>query len=173
MTTRRGYLVALAAASLALMGTIGAATAYAVNADTAAAALTSAAEDWPDGPGWRMDPDSMMGGTWVSSADFTVSADQARVKGQTWLSSLEPGATLGTAVQMPMGFRFPVSLNGAVIGVVMVNGASGAVGGHALGSGSSGWTDNWSAMMGGNGSSRWGYMMGDGSNTSGRGGMMR
>jgi hypothetical protein len=173
MTTRRGYLVALAAASLALMGTIGAATAYAVNADTAATALSSAAEGWNDGPGWRMDPDSMMGGTWGSSADFTVSADQARVKGQTWLSSSAPGATLGTAVQMPMGFRFPVSLNGAVIGVVMVNGLSGAVFGHAVGSGSSGWTDNWSAMMGGNGSSGWGYMMGDGSNTSGWGGMMR
>ena len=173
MTTRRGYLVALAAASLALMGTIGAATAYAVNADTAATALSSAAEGWNDGSGWRMDPDSMMGGTWGSSTDFTVSADQARVKAQTWLSSREPGATIGQAVRTPMGYRFTVSLNGTRIGVVMVNGVSGAVGGHALTSSSSGWTDNWSGMMGGNGSSGWGQMMGDWSNTSGWGGMMR
>ena len=172
MTTRRGYLVAVAAASLALVGTIGAAAAYAVNAGTAATP-SSAAEGWNDGSGSRMDPDSMMGGAWGSSADFTISADQARVKGQTWLSSREPGATIGQAVRTPMGYRFIVSLNGARVGVVMVNGATGAVGGHALGSGSSGWTDDWSGMMGGNGSSGWGHMMGDGSNTYGWGGMMR
>lgn len=80
MTTRRVYVVALAAASLALVGTIGAATACAVSAGTVATTPSPAAADWNDGPGWTMDPDSMMGGTWGASTDFTVSADQARVE---------------------------------------------------------------------------------------------
>lgn len=150
MTTRRLYVVALSAASLALVGTIGAAAAYAVNVGTAAATPAAVVADWNDGPGWTMDPDAMMGGAWGSSTDFTVSADQARAKAQAWLGSREPGATLGTAVQMPMGFRFPVSLNGTVVGVVIVNGVSGAVTGHAVTPGQSPWTDNWAGMMGQN-----------------------
>lgn len=93
-----------------------------------------------------------------------------RGEARSWLAR-EPGA-VGQAVHAPMGYRFIVFLNGTRVGVVTVNGVTGAVVGHALGSGSSGWTDNWSGMMGGNGSSGWGHMMGDWSTTSGWGGMM-
>jgi hypothetical protein len=151
MTTRRSYLIALAATSLALLGSIGAATAYAVNASSTPSAQPAAvAADWNDGPGWMMDPDTMMGDTGTAPADFTVTADQARAKAQAWITTREPGATLGDAVTVPMGYRFTVTLNGTTIGVVMVNGTTGAVAGHGLTTGQSDWTDNWHGMMGQN-----------------------
>lgn len=151
MTTRRGYMIALAAASLALVGSLGAATAYAVNtSSTPAGQPTAVAADWNEGPGWMMNPDEMMGGNWTAPADFTVTADQARAKAQAWIATREPGATLGDAVTGPMGYRFTVTLEGKAIGVVMVNGTSGAVAGHGATTGQSDWTDNWHGMMGQN-----------------------
>jgi hypothetical protein len=151
MTTRRGYAIALTAASLALLGSMGAATAYAVSSSSAPASQPAATgSDWNDGPGWMMDPDSMMGGNWTAPADFTVTADQARAKAQAWIATREPGATLGDAVAVPMGYRFIVTLNGTDVGVVMVNGTTGTVAGHGLTTGQSDWTDNWHGMMGQN-----------------------
>jgi hypothetical protein len=151
MTTRRSYLIALAATSLALLGSMGAATAYAVTSSRAPSAQPSAvAADWNDGPGWMMDRDTMMGGTWTAPADFAVTADQARAKAQAWITTGEPGATLGDAVTAPMGYRFAVTLNGKTVGVVMVNGTTGVVVGHGLTAGQSDWTDNGHGIMGQN-----------------------
>lgn len=133
MSTRRGYMIALAAASLALLGSMGAATAYAVNTASTAAAQPTAA-----------------GANWTASTDFTVTADQARAKALAWITTREPGATLGDGVTVPMGYRFTVTLDGTVVGVVMVNGTSGAVGGHGVTTGQSDWTDSWHGMMGQN-----------------------
>lgn len=187
MTTRRSYVIALAAASLALMGSTGAATAYAGNASSTPSAQPAAvATNWNDGPGWMMDPDTMMDGTWTVPADFTVTADQARAKAQAWITTRQPGATLGDAVTMPMGYRFTVTLNDTTIGVVMVNGTTGRVTGHAVTGNSTGWAHNWHGMMNhnwnnngaGNGTATqncWGGMMdgwSNGSNSSGWGPMM-
>ena len=151
MTNRRGYVIALAATSLALLASMGAATAYAVNATSDPSAQPAAvAVDWNNGAGWMMDPDDMMGGTWTAPPEFTVTADQARAKAQALITTREPGATLGDAVAVPMGYRFTVMLNGKTVGVVMVNGTSGAVAGHRLTTGQSDWTDNWHGMMGQN-----------------------
>jgi hypothetical protein len=188
MTNRRSYVIALAATSLALLGSMGAATAYAVNASSTPSAQPAAvAADWNDGPGWMMDPDTMMGDTWTAPADIAVTADQARAKAQAWITAREPGARLGDAVTVPMGYRFPVTLNSTTIGVVMVDGTTGRVTGHAVTGNSTGWADNWHPMMGQNWNNNgtvngtgnqngWGGMMDDWSNGwsgAGWGGMMR
>jgi hypothetical protein len=126
MTTRRRYMIALAATSVALVGSLGAATAYAVNTSSTPTAQPPAV------------------------ADFTVTADQARAKAQAWIATHEPGATLGDAATVPMGYRFTVTLDGKAIGVVMVDGTSGTVAGHGVTTGQSDWTDNWHGMMGQN-----------------------
>lgn len=128
--TRAPYVVALAAAVLALVASVGIAAAVGVS------------DHHPEPTGWavhpRGDDDAMMGGRsmmadrWDDDSGSTdaTTPDQARADAQAWVDDHLAGAQLEDGVPMPMGYRFLVVRDGTLVGVVMVDEDTGSVWGH-------------------------------------------
>lgn len=130
---RRGYVIALVLAVLALVLSVG------------AMAFTAGGGRWYGGTaalaereGWRQDlPGAgMMGwshggagmmGDWDEQATASISAEQAKATAEAWLKASQPGATVGDAVRMPMGYVFQVTQDGKGTGTLMVDDDTGAV----------------------------------------------
>jgi hypothetical protein len=127
--TRRGYAIALAAAVVVLVGSLGLTLAF-------VAVHRSQLRDGQRFPGvtaggWKP---GMMGGPGSSQGRVGLSAAQQTAN--TWLSANQPGTTLGAGTQTPRGFAFPVLRNGQTIGLVVVNGRTGRVSFHESATGS-------------------------------------
>lgn len=125
MTARRGwYIAGLVAAILALVLSVGAAVALLTPGTTWWGAPASSVEGWRRGlagGGMMGQRQGGMMGDWDEQGNASVSAEQAIASAKAWLAAHEPGATLGEPVRVPMGYMFPVTMDGVALGTVMVN----------------------------------------------------
>lgn len=160
MSTARGRTwAALVAATLVLVGTVGAAVAVAGTngfGDTSQQSLNARsgehrfAGQWPmmadrvDNSGSMMGArsygmSSMMGTGWAGWSDHRmvgsgpVTAPEASLAAQRWLARYAPSAQLGDRTPMPMGFRFLASENGSLVAMIMVDDDTGTVTGRVRG----------------------------------------
>lgn len=147
-TDRGGYVVALVAAVVTLLASVGLAFAAADQGQHRSGGRPSARAD-----GWMMDRDggrtrgpmgSMMrdrqgaqgGSGWAGSQSYgwtgtgPVTAAQARVEVQRWVDRYAADAQLGDGSSMPMGYLFQVSQDGTLVAMVMVDEDTGSVWGH-------------------------------------------
>lgn len=139
--SRRGYVVALAVAVAALVGSMGVAAAYAIGHHEGGDFGPSAVRE-AEGPGFGpgggregMGPGGGYGpgmgggmGRWGDSGgDATVSLTQARSLAQAWVDKNAAGATLDSGFEMPMGYVFTVTKDNAVVARIMVNDDTGAL----------------------------------------------
>jgi hypothetical protein len=133
---RRGYVIALVAAVLALFVSVGAAMTV-VASGNGWHLNNSAQASSPDG--WRegLAGNGMMGqgrggggmmGDWDDQDTPSISADQAKTAAEAWAAANQPGATVGAVVQMPMGYLFTVTKDGKSVGTIIVNDDTGQVG---------------------------------------------
>lgn len=124
MTRRGWYVTALVSAVLVLVLSIGAVVAGLAHRGTSwGSAQVSSSEGWRQGlagPGMHRRGGGMMG-DWGDEAGAAVSADQATATAKAWVAAHEPGATVGNAVRMPMGYVFTVTRDSQVLGTIMVN----------------------------------------------------
>ena len=107
--SRRGYLIALVAAVVVLLGSMGLAAAALVTHRPGGVIVREGGlrDGW--GPG-MMDPDGV---DQVSPADAQQIASD-------WLATNQPGAQLGAVSQTPMGYFFPVLRDGVRVGTLVV-----------------------------------------------------
>jgi hypothetical protein len=130
-----------------------------------AGAVAYASNGGPSGTNPWSPGGGMMGQGWSqfdSADEASVTLEQATKIASDWVSASLPGATIDAGTQMPMGYLFVVSQDGAVVAHVMVNDDNGRV--YAVNAASVG------GMMGGGWASG-GGMMGQGW-ANGRGQMM-
>lgn len=133
---RRGYVIALVVAVLALIVSIGAA--MTVMASGNGWHMNNAAQaSSPDG--WRqgLAGGGMMGqgrggggmmGDWNDQGTPSLTTDQATAAAEAWAAANQPGATVGAVVQMPMGYLFTLTKDGRSVGTIIVNDDTGQVG---------------------------------------------
>ena len=133
---RRGYVIALVVAVLALVISVGAA--MTVMATGNGWHLNNAAQaSSPDG--WRqgLAGNGMMGqgrggggmmGDWDDRDTPSITTDQATTAAEAWAAANQPGATVGSGVQMPMGYLFTLTKDGRSVGTIIVNDDTGQVG---------------------------------------------
>ncbi len=131
---RRGYVIALVTAVVALVVSLGAAMTVMTNDGWH---LNSVAQS--SGPdGWRqgLSGGGMMGqgrggrgmmGDWNDQGTPSITADSATTAAKAWAAANQPGATVGAVVQMPMGFLFTVTKDGQSVGTIIVNDDTGQV----------------------------------------------
>lgn len=132
---RRGYVIALVLAVMALLVSVGAALAVVTrggSSNNSWSPVASQQDGWRQGLGaGMMGPGSggagMMGG-WDERGTATITPEQARSKVEAWVAANQPGAKVGGVVQMPMGYVFSVTKGGQTVGTVMVNDDTGALG---------------------------------------------
>jgi hypothetical protein len=152
--SRRTYAIAVGAASLALVGSMVGAGAYA-----ASGATRSGGEDsWASG----LSAEGMMGDGWDEMADHHsadgdgtahITLDEATASAQDWASIHQPGASIESGLAMPMGFLFIVRVDGRVVAHVMVDDDTGeAYGSSGVGDSGGmmgfGWGESGGSMMG-------------------------
>ena len=172
---RRGAWIGLIAAVVALLLSVGLATAYAANGQrwpwvtsSATAANGAASPSGVQSPGWssggmmggdpggwndgrRWNDGGMMGGwndggkmggrNWNGSGGSAgLTRAQSQHVAQAWLNAHQPDATVENAGRTPGGYVFTVTKSGQVVGTLMVNDATGAVGWWPTGSASSPWS---------------------------------
>jgi len=133
---RRGYVIALVVAVLALVVSVGAAMTWMASGN--GWHLNNAAQaSSPDG--WRqgLAGGGMMGqgrgggemmGDWNDQDSPSITTDQARTAAEAWAGANQPGSTVGSGVQMPMGYLFPLTEDGRSVGTIIVNDDTGQVG---------------------------------------------
>ncbi len=133
---RRGYVVALVVAVLALVISVGAV--MTVMATGNGWQLNNAAQgSSPDG--WRqgLAGNGMMGqglggggmmGDWDDRDSPRITTDRARAAAEAWAAANQPGASVGSSVQMPMGYLFTLTKDGRSVGTIIVNDDTGQVG---------------------------------------------
>lgn len=132
---RRGYVIALAVAVLALIVSVGAAIGFVLSPRTGSAdrqGPSASADGWQPGPGG-----SMMGGQgWDGGgmmddrndrAAATITPEQARSAAEAWVVANQPGATVSNGIRMPMGYLFTLTKNGVSVGTIVVNDDTGQV----------------------------------------------
>lgn len=146
MNGRGGYVAALVAAVLVLVGSVIVVVAFTTTSGPLSmhrANQAVGADGWRQGlaGGGMMSGTAgtnqyrgMMGrsgggmmGNWNDNGTATVTAAQAKAAADTWVSANQPGASAGQGVAMPMGYVFTVSKDGQQIGMAMVNDDTGAV----------------------------------------------
>lgn len=148
MNGRGGYVAALVAAVLVLVGSVIAVVAF--TATSGSLAMHRANQSIGADDGWRqglagsgmMGPDTagsnqyrgMMGrsgggmmGNWNDNSTATISSAQAKTAADAWVAANQRGASAGEGLAMPMGYIFIVSKDGQQIGRVIVNDDTGAV----------------------------------------------
>lgn len=140
---RRVYVVALALAVTALVGSVGVSVAYAPsnNQWSGSPVCQSDTGHWPmmmgrgdtgDGDAWH---DGMMGQSrGGSEGGGQLTLVEAKKLADGWLAKNQPGASADRGIQMPMGHIFTATKDGQTIGMVMVDDDSGQVGFHAASS---------------------------------------
>jgi hypothetical protein len=132
---RRGYVIALVAAVLALVVSFGATMAFMVAGN--GWHLDNSARVARD-DGWRqgLAGGGMMGqvrggggmmGDWNDQGSPSISAEAATTAARAWVAANQPGATVGAGVQMPMGYLFTVTKGVQPVGTIMVNDDTGRV----------------------------------------------
>lgn len=132
---RRGYVIALVLAVLALVVSVGAVVAVVAGGSGwyGGAAAVAGQESWRQGlggagmMGWGHHGAGVMG-DWDEQGTGSITAEQARSTAEAWATANQPGATVGEAARMPMGYLFRVTRDGTAVGTVMVNDDTGAVG---------------------------------------------
>ncbi len=133
---RRGYVIALVVAVLALVVSVGAAMTV-MTSNSGWHLNTSAQASNPDG--WRqgLAGGGMMGqgrggggmmGDWTDQGAPSITTDQATTAAEAWAAANQPDATVGAVVQMPMGYLFTVTRDGRSVGTIIVNDDTGRVG---------------------------------------------
>ena len=136
---RRVYVIALVAAVLALVVSLGAAMTF-MTSGSSLRLTNSAQTSNPDG--WRqgLAGDGRMGqgpggggmmGDWNDHDNqdpASITADAARTIAEAWAVANRPGTTVGAGTQMPMGYLFTVTEDGANVGTIIVNDDTGQVG---------------------------------------------
>jgi hypothetical protein len=133
---RRGYVIALVAAVLALVVSVGAAMTVVASGNgwhLNNSAQASSPEGWRQG----LAGTGMMGqgrggggmmGDWNDQDTPSISADQAKTTAEAWAAASQPGATVGAGVPMPMGYLFTVTKDGRSVGTIIINDDTGQVG---------------------------------------------
>jgi hypothetical protein len=130
----RGYAIALVVAVLALVVSVGVAIAMATGGPWHGidSAQASDSEGWRQGraAGPMMGPGRGRGGMmgdWDDQDGASVTAAQATTSAQQWAAANRPGASVGEAIEMPMGYLFTVTEDGRGVGTIMVNDDTGRV----------------------------------------------
>ncbi len=132
---RRGYVIALVVAVLALVVSVGATLAV-VTSGNAWQLNNSAQASSPEG--WRqgLAGGGMMGqgrgggemmGDWDDQVTPSIAAGAAKAAADAWAAANQPGATVGAVVQMPMGYLFTLTEDGSSVGTIIVNDDTGQV----------------------------------------------
>lgn len=132
---RRGYAIALAVAVLALVMSVAAAVAFlgtGSNWSLNGPGYASTSDAWRQGLGggggmMGGGRGTMMGG-WNGEGTASITPAQAKTAADAWVAANRPGSTAGQGVQMPMGYVFTVTRDGQVVGTIVVNDVTGAVG---------------------------------------------
>lgn len=132
---RRGYVIALVAAVLALVVSVGAAMAFVVSGNgwhLDDSARVAGADGWRQGlaGGGMMGPGRRGGGMmgdWNDQGSPSMTAEAATTAARAWVAANQPGATVGAVVQMPMGYVFTVTEGGQRVGTILVNDDTGRV----------------------------------------------
>jgi hypothetical protein len=132
---RRGYVIALVVAVVALVVSFGAAMTFMISGsgwhlnDTA---QSSSPDGWRQGlvggpmMGQGRGGGGMMG-DWRDQGTGSITADAATAAAKAWTAANQPGATVGAGVQMPMGYLFTVTKDGQSLGTIVVNDDTGRV----------------------------------------------
>lgn len=116
--SRRGYAIALVAAVVMLVGSMGLTALALATHRPGAVTVRSGVFGGGWGPGMmNQGPDG---------AD-EISPTQAQQIASDWLAANQPGAQLGSAYQMPRGYVFPVTRNGVRVGTLVVGDVDGRV----------------------------------------------
>ena len=132
---RRGYVIALVVAVLALVVSVGAAMAFMIpgtgwHVNNSAQASTP--DDWRQG----LAGNGMMGqgrggggmmGDWNDQGTPSLTADAAKTAAEAWAAANQPGTTVGAVVQMPMGYLFTLTKDGHSVGTIVVDDDTGQV----------------------------------------------
>lgn len=133
---RREYVVALVLAVLALLVSVGAAMTLMASGNgwhLNNATQASSPDGWRQGlagngmMGQGRGGGGMMGG-WNDQDSPRITTDQARTAAEAWAAANQPGATVGSGVQMPMGYLFTLTRDGQLVGTIIVNDDTGQVG---------------------------------------------
>ncbi len=133
---RRGYVIALVVAVLALVVSVGAAMTWMAPGNgwyLNNAAQASSPDGWRQGlAGGGMMGQGRGGGEmmrgWNDQDSPSITTDQARTAAEAWAAANQPGSTVGSGVQMPMGYRFTLTKDGRSVGTIIVNDDTGQVG---------------------------------------------
>ena len=132
---RRGYVIALVVAVLALVLSVGAAMTF-MTSGNGWHLNNSAQASTPDG--WRqgLAGNGMMGqgrgaggmmGDWNDQDTPSITADQAKKAAAAWAATNQPGTTVESGSQMPMGYLFTLTKDGSSVGTIIVNDDTGQV----------------------------------------------
>jgi len=119
---RRGYVIALVAALVVLVGSMALAAGYVVTHRGTTVAGDREINGFGPGAGF-----GMMGNTDRSSGDGAVSLAQAQSSAKDWVAKNAPGAIVDDGVTMPMGYVFTVTQDNQIVARVMVNDDTGQV----------------------------------------------
>lgn len=130
---RRGYVIALVVAVLALVVSVGAAMTFMTTNNGWYPAQSSGPDGWRQGlaggpmMGQGRGGGGMMG-DWNDQDTPSITADAATTAAKAWAAANQPGASVGAVVQMPMGYLFTVTKDGQSVGTIIVNDDTGQVG---------------------------------------------
>lgn len=116
---RTGYLIALVVAIVVLVGSVGAAVAWAPNRAAAVERQVSRTVDGTGhGRGMAMGPGERRGQNGPAAGLITL--DKARTKALNWVDAHLAGATLDQGVPVGGGYRFTATLDGSAAAIVLV-----------------------------------------------------
>lgn len=132
---RRGYVIALVVAVVALIVSVGSAIGFVLTPRTGPAdsrQLAPSSDGWQSGPGAGMmggqgwDGGGMMD-DWNDQGAATITPAQAQAAAAAWVAANQPGATLNEGNRMPMGYLFTLTKDGRSVGTIIVNDDTGQV----------------------------------------------
>lgn len=132
---RRGYVIALVVAVLALVVSLGAAMTFMASGNgwhLNNSAQASTPDSWRQGlagggmMGQGRGAGGMMG-DWNDQGTPTITPDAAKSAAEAWAATNQPGATVGALVRMPMGYLFTLTKDGRSVGTIVVNDDTGQV----------------------------------------------
>jgi hypothetical protein len=132
---RRGYLIALVVAVLALIVSVGSAIGFALASRTGPAGsrqLAPTSDGWQSGPGAGMMGGQRWGGggmmdDWNDQGTATITPAQAQAAAEAWVAANQPAASLNAGPWMPMGYLFTLTKDGVSVGTIVVDDDTGQV----------------------------------------------
>lgn len=132
---RRGYLIALVVAVLALLVSLTAAVILVVlprGGSVGRQQVSTSTDGRQLGPGGSMmgdqgwDGGGMMG-DWNDRGTTIITPAQARAAADAWVAANQPGATVSDGIGMSMGYLFTLTKDGVGVGTIVVNEDTGQV----------------------------------------------